>query len=244
MHQHGDPARPVDPRDHWEDFYGDGKRPWSGKPNAILVDETAGLQTAGRTALDLGCGSGADAIWLAQQGWSVTAVDIAEAALAVGREHAREAGLPDEAIAWRRVDLSNDFPVGTWDLVSAFYLHSQVELARADILRKAAAAVAPGGSLLVVGHWGMPDFRFDGDPPEFPSTDDVLADIGAAPTDPPPESPAATSGAASGPESAATSGAESSGWTTIHIGLAEVAMTDPEGNPCARTDNVVHLRRN
>ncbi|QKT09247.1 class I SAM-dependent methyltransferase [Gordonia sp. X0973] len=216
MHQHGNPARSVDPREHWEEFYGDGKRPWSGKPNAILVDEVGELDSADRSALDLGCGSGADAIWLARQGWAVTAVDIADAALEVGREHARDAGLPENAIDWRRVDLGTDFPVGSWDLVSAFYLHSQVALERSAILRRAAAAVRPGGALLVVGHWAMPAWRFDGDPPQFPSTDDVLADVGAATSDE---------------------------WSVLRSGLREVSMTDPDGNPTTRTDNVVHLRR-
>ncbi|GED99340.1 class I SAM-dependent methyltransferase [Gordonia crocea] len=214
MHQHDGPARPVDPREHWEEFYGDGKRPWTRRPNAILVEEVGALPGAGRTALDLGCGSGADAIWLAQQGYAVTAVDIADAALETGRAHAREAGVPDEAIDWRRVDLGADFPVGSWDLVTAFYLHSNVELARADILRKAAGAVAPGGTLLVVGHWGMPEWRFDGDPPSFPSVDDVLADLDLSP-----------------------------GWAVVTTGLREVAMTDPEGNPAARTDNLVRVTR-
>lgn len=216
MHSHGDPASSVRAREHWEEFY-EGKRPWSGKPNAILVDEIGGITADGKTALDLGCGSGADAIWLAQQGWWVTAVDIADAALASGRGHAADAGLADDAITWRRSDLGAEFPDGSWDLVSAFYLHSTVALERADILRTAAAAVNPGGTLIVVGHWAMPSWRFDGDPPAFPSTDDVLADIGANHAD--------------------------SGWTTVAIGLRDVAMTTPDGEPCTRTDNVVHLHR-
>ncbi|GAA3043848.1 class I SAM-dependent methyltransferase [Gordonia defluvii] len=216
-HQHGDPARPVDPREHWEGFYGAGKRPWTGKPNTILVDAIGDLAAPGRTALDLGCGSGADAIWLAEQGWTVTAVDIAEAALDIGRDHAREAGLTGGAIVWQQADLDTDFPTGTWDLVSACYLHSTVELARADILHKAAAAVAPGGALLIVGHWAMPAWRFDGDPPAFPSIDDVLADLGVD-----------------------SVGSE---WSIVRTDIVDVPMTAPDGNPSSRTDTLVHLRR-
>ncbi|MFT3900885.1 MAG: class I SAM-dependent methyltransferase [Gordonia sp. (in: high G+C Gram-positive bacteria)] len=218
MHQHGNPAQssddtPADARAFWEDFYGDGKRPWTGKPNAILVDEVSGIDADGAAALDLGCGSGADAIWLAQQGWRVTAVDIAEAALVTGREHARDADVPAAAIDWQRCDLSTDFPTGTWDLISACYLHSKVDLEREQILRRAAAAVAPGGHLIVIGHWAMPEWRFPDDPPRFPSTDDVLAML------------------------------DLDGWAIIAADTREVAMTDPDGNPAARTDNVVHLRR-
>ncbi|MFT4200996.1 class I SAM-dependent methyltransferase [Gordonia sp. (in: high G+C Gram-positive bacteria)] len=219
-HHHGDQPESIDPatnpREFWEEFYGGGKRPWSGKPNAILVDEASGVDASGRSALDLGCGSGADAIWLAQQGWAVTAVDIAGAALAVGREHAREAGVPDGAIDWRRCDLSTDFPAGSWDLISVSYLHSKVALERTQILRKAVAAVKPGGSLVVVGHWAMPDWRSPDDPPLFPSADEVLADLGVG---------------------------GSAEWTVVSTGEREVAMSDPDGNPSSRTDTVVHVRR-
>jgi SAM-dependent methyltransferase len=76
----------------WEAFYAEGRARWSGKPNGTLVEEVAGLRP-GR-ALDLGCGQGADAIWLAQQGWTVTAVDIAQTALDTAMRNADAAGVP------------------------------------------------------------------------------------------------------------------------------------------------------
>jgi SAM-dependent methyltransferase len=135
--------------DFWEAFYTDGRARWSGRPNASLVDEIAGRRPG--TALDLGCGQGGDAIWLASLGWAVTAVDVSGAALDTARAHAAQAGVGD-AIRWERHDLGLTFPDGRFDLVAAAYLHSPVELPRGAILRSAAAAVAPGGTLLVIGH--------------------------------------------------------------------------------------------
>ena len=135
----------TDPAEYWEDFYGRERR-WSGKPNASLQEEVAGLEAG--TALDLGCGEGGDAIWLATQGWKVTGTDISQTALDVAAGHAAEAGV---TVAWERHDLSISQPAGTFDLVTTSFLHSKVELPRARILRAAAEAVGPGGTLLVVG---------------------------------------------------------------------------------------------
>ena len=74
----------------WEEFYASGRSRWSGEANASLVEEVDGL--APGTALDLGCGQGGDAIWLAAQGWTVTATDISQTALDVAAGHAAEAG--------------------------------------------------------------------------------------------------------------------------------------------------------
>jgi len=137
----------------WEAFYREGRARWSGRPNASVVDETADL--APGTALDLGCGQGGDAIWLARRGWTVTGVDISAGALEVARRAAAAAGLAGR-IAWERRDLSTAMPEGAFDLVAATYLHSPVEMGRDAILRAAARRVAPGGTLLVVGHAPSP----------------------------------------------------------------------------------------
>ena len=123
-------------RAFWEDFYG-GERRWSGKPNAALVEEVADLEPG--TALDLGCGEGGDAIWLAAQGWTVTATDISQTALDIAARHAAEAGV---TVSWERHDLAETQPAGSFDLVTTSFLHSKVELPRAQILRAAAGAVA------------------------------------------------------------------------------------------------------
>ncbi len=137
----------------WDELYGKQERVWSGNPNAILVGKVTGL-TSG-TALDLGCGEGADAIWLAQQGWRVTAVDVSQTALRRAEGHAESAAV-SKNIDWQQHDLTFSFPDGSFDLVSAQFLHSPVDFPRERILRTAAGAVAPGGRLLVVGHAGVP----------------------------------------------------------------------------------------
>jgi SAM-dependent methyltransferase len=137
----------------WDARYGQSDQIWSGNPNTVLVREVTGLEP-GR-ALDLGCGEGADAIWLAQQGWRVTATDISGVALDRAARHAVAAGVADR-VDWQRHDLGASFPDGAFDLVSAQFLHSLGDMPREKILRTAASAVAPAGVLLVVGHAGPP----------------------------------------------------------------------------------------
>jgi len=133
----------------WETFYGGYERRWSGAANGSLVVEVEGL-APGR-ALDLGCGEGGDAIWLARRGWAVVGADISARALEIAEEHAVDAGVGG-TIAWERHDLSASLPEGPFDLVTSAFLHSPVELPRGPILRRAAALVAPGGTFLVIGH--------------------------------------------------------------------------------------------
>jgi SAM-dependent methyltransferase len=124
---------------------------WSGRPNAQLVREAADLPP-GR-ALDIGCGEGADAVWLAERGWRVTAVDFSTTALQRGAARAAAAG---EELAgridWRHADVSRWTPeAATFDLVSAQYMHLPAE-ERGPLFARLAAAVRTGGTLLVVGH--------------------------------------------------------------------------------------------
>lgn len=135
-------------RPAWEERYA-GERVWSGKVNVQLRAEAASL-APGR-ALDVGCGEGGDALWLAQNGWQVTASDFADAALARVAEHAAEAGLGDR-VETRRIDVRTFEPDGeTWDLVTSHFVHLP-DGGMVDVVRRLASAVAPGGTLLVVGH--------------------------------------------------------------------------------------------
>src|SRR4051794_25845689 len=120
-------------QEQWDDRYAESHRIWSGNPNVALVAEIAGLPP-GR-ALDLGCGEGADAVWLARQGWQVTAADISPVALVRAAEHAADAGV---TVDFQHHDLSQTFPDGTYDLVSAQFLHFWEDFDRDKILRRAA----------------------------------------------------------------------------------------------------------
>lgn len=137
--------------DFWDARYSQSEQIWSGNPNALLVTEATPLEPG--TALDLGSGEGGDAIWLAARGWHVTGTDISQVALDRAARHAADAGVADR-IAWEQHDLGVSFPKGTFDLVSAQFLHSWGDMPREQILRTAAAAVAPGGTLLIVSHAG------------------------------------------------------------------------------------------
>ena len=141
----------------WDGLY--AEETWSRRPNPAFVREVEG-SSSGR-ALELGCGEGADAIWLAQRGWHVAAVDVSAAALARAAEHAVAAGVADR-VDWQRRDLAESFPDGSYNLVAAQYLHSPADLPYGRILRCAAEAVAPGGLLLVIGHVTTP--HHDGEP--------------------------------------------------------------------------------
>lgn len=177
-----DPASASDPEEFWEARYrstrGENGRVWSGRVNEAVAREVAGL--APGTALELGCGEGGDALWLASRGWRVTAVDISATALAVGAAEATRAGLADR-IDWVQADLSTWQPPSQFALVTSAFLHSPVELPREVVLRRAATAVAPGGQLLVVGHGATPPgsaldhHQHDG--PPLPTSDEVLASL-------------------------------------------------------------------
>lgn len=145
-----DKTRSFD-QQYWEERYAGEALTWSGAPNAVLVAEASSL-TPGR-ALDIGSGEGADSLWLAQHGWRVTAVDFAETALEKARARAESAD-PDAAtrVDWQQHDVTQwSPPLRSFDLVSAQFMHLP-EPARSTLFRAIAAAVAPGGALLIVGH--------------------------------------------------------------------------------------------
>jgi SAM-dependent methyltransferase len=142
---------PVTPAEAWEFRYQEQSQRWSGRPNATLVDLVGGIPANGR-ALDLGSGEGADAIWLARQGWHVTGVDISPTAVARAHGAAIEAGIPTDQIRFEAHDLSAWEPDGPYDLVTASFFHSQEELARTEILRRVATHIASGGHLAIVSH--------------------------------------------------------------------------------------------
>lgn len=151
-HHHGDHDADVSEmftQATWDARYAESDRIWSGRPNPRLVEQVTGV--APGTALDVGAGEGADAVWLASQGWRVTATDISEVALRRTTAHAAEAGVADRVTTLHH-DVLGDAPLpGGFDLVSAQYLHPPTARFAAT-LGRLGAAVRPGGLLLVVGH--------------------------------------------------------------------------------------------
>lgn len=171
----------TDPAEFWEGNYrtkrGENGRVWSGRVNAAVEREAAGLEP-GR-ALEIGSGEGGDALWLAERGWTVTAVDISQTALAVGAAEAAARGVGDR-IRWVQADLLEWHPDAEYDLVTSAFLHAPFEFPREQILRRAASAVAPGGTLLVVGHGEPPGsghHRHAAGGPPLPTPDEVLASL-------------------------------------------------------------------
>lgn len=202
-------------QEFWEEFYQDRGQIWTGNPNELLVREVAGL-TPG-TALDLGCGEGGDAVWLAQQGWRVTAVDVSATALRRAGAHAEEAGVADR-IEFAEHDLAQTFPEGYFDLVSAQFFHSPVAQAdeRTKVLRRAAEAVASDGVLLIAGHAGWASFvEHPHVDVHFPTMDEVLDGLAIAPDE----------------------------WRVETADAVERELTGPDGQLGTRSDTILRLRR-
>jgi SAM-dependent methyltransferase len=203
----------------WENRYLERGQSWSGLPNAALEREAAALEPG--SALDVGCGEGGGADWLASAGWRVTAVDISATALAFGAARAAEAGLD---IRWVEADLASWRPDGAFDLASSHFLHSPVELPRDVILRRAAAAVAPGGTLLIVGHATPPQGAGHGHggghgdgsgEVSLPMPDEVLASLDL----------------------------EEGEWSVVTSALMKRLGIGPDGTTMTLADSVLRLRR-
>jgi SAM-dependent methyltransferase len=201
---------PSDAEQAWEDHYGERERVWSGRVN-IRLAEVADALTPGR-ALDLGCGEGADAVWLAEHGWHVTAVDISQTALDRAAAAAKARNI---AVDFQRHDLTESFPDGVFDLVSAQFLHSTVPMDRAKLLRRAADAVAPGGTLLIVDHAAAPPWASKIHHHEFPTVDEVVSSLNL----------------------------DVAQWDRLRAEAVERQTVGPDGVDAVLTDNLMVLRR-
>ncbi len=202
-----------DTEQFWERHYQARERIWSGRANPVLVAVVGGLPPG--SALDLGCGEGGDAVWLAERGWTVTAVDVSATALGRASARAAEAGVEDR-IDFQQHDLARSLPVGAFDLVSAQYLLSPIEFPRDRILHEVAGTVAPGGLLLIVDHASAPPWAGSQHPhPRFRTPEETLVAIDLNPED----------------------------WDTELLGSSERQATGPEGQSATLTDRVIALRR-
>jgi SAM-dependent methyltransferase len=154
MSEHPDPHEHPDlselfTQQAWDARYAESDRIWSGHPNPRLVEHVAGLPPG--DALDVGCGEGADAVWLATKGWRVTALDVSAVALERTAAHAREAGVADRVTPLHHDLMSGQRLPGEYQLVSMQFMHPPPEVFD-DLHRRVGAAVRPGGTLLVVAH--------------------------------------------------------------------------------------------
>jgi SAM-dependent methyltransferase len=201
---------------YWDDRYAGHRHVWSGRPNPYLLTE-AGKLAPGR-AIDVGCGEGADAIWLAGQGWEVTGADVSPVGLERAAGNANAAG-PEIAqrITWREVDLFADewTPLGSYELVTSQYLHLPPE-GRRQSMQRLAHAVAPGGDLLVAAHHPS-DLEIPGLRPHVPelfcTADELAGHLDAAE------------------------------WEILTAGAPQRTVTGPEGTPVTIRDAVLHARR-
>jgi SAM-dependent methyltransferase len=212
QHQH-EPERFT--QEFWDARYRTKESLWSGKPNAHLIAQAGDL--APGTALDAGAGEGADAIWLAGRGWRVTAVDISAVALERAAGHAKLAG--DEVagrITWHRENLLEwQPPERGYDLVAAHYLHLP-SAGRQSLFRRLAAAVAEGGTLLIVAHHPS-DLQTTVPRPQEPDLfftgDDIAAQL------------------------------DGQGWEIVTNVAAPRQVTDPDGRQATIHDTVFRARR-
>lgn len=136
-------------KDYWETHWSPGASGRDGHlpANPYVQTETAHLPAG--TALDAGCGAGAEARWLAERGWRVTAADISTTALATAQAHAASAGA-EARIEWVEADLARWEPERSWDLVLTSYAHA--DIGQLALYRRIASWVAAGGTLLIIGH--------------------------------------------------------------------------------------------
>jgi len=196
----------------WDGVY--ASRPTTdARPNVRLTESATGLPPG--EALDLGCGDGGDALWLARQGWQVTAVDISAVAVERLTVLAASHGLGGQVTAVRH-DLGEGFPRGGFDLICAHYLHTPSGLDRATVLRSAAHALRANGRLLIVDHGSAAPWSWDyGSDVRYPSPREVAEGIGLDPAT----------------------------WLVERADTPRRIATGPDGRTAEVTDHVLLIRR-
>lgn len=204
----------LDSAAFWEKRYASFDPDWGTKPNVVLEDLVTTFAPAPGAALDLGCGHGGDAIWLATRGWDVTAVDVSQTAFDRVAEGAWAVSAGDRVHPVRH-DLAKTFPSGLFDLVCATYFHTPIAIPRTEVLRRASQAVAPNGLLIVIEHASVAPWSWQaGQDVRFPTPAQVLAALQL-----------------------------DAGWTVERCDAPQRTATGPAGQAATVTENVIVLRR-
>lgn len=219
------PDPQVNPAEFWERRYAEASQVWSGRVNRVLAEVAKGWKP-GRS-LDLGCGEGGDVLWLAEHGWSAAGIDLSPTAVARGAAAASARGLDSARFiaadlgewAWRGTEV--DGSGEPFDLITASFMQSPVELPRELILRAALTRLAPGGRLVILSHAAPPPWAKD-HPGEFlsPACELALLALGLSPE-----------------------GREVDGWIVEVAEVRERTAAGPDGHEHHLEDTVVVVRR-
>jgi len=163
----------VSKADRWNERYAGKELIWSAGPNALFAEAAAQLHSG--AALDVACGEGRNALWLAEQGWQVTAMDFSSVAIDKARKIAGHRGLQ---VHWQLADITScSLPAEGFDLAAIIYLHTD-PASRQIRLPKVLDAVKPGGTFIYIGHDPQNISHGVGGPqdPRFlPSTGEITA---------------------------------------------------------------------
>lgn len=202
------------PLDFWQDRYTQSasRERERGRAGTLLQQKVAAL-APGRV-LELGCSTGDDSLWLAEQGWQVTGVDISPAAVETAQRLAAEAGLADRT-HFQALDLCEALPAGQFQLITGLYFQSPFpDFPRERILRELAQQLEIGGHLLLVTHGSRPPWTDHG-PETYPTPEEEYAALGI-----------------SGPA-----------WKVCEVSACERPAKTPAGEQVTLTDNVILLQR-
>lgn len=216
MHSDLDPGTTADTDSatFWEKHYARMDAAWGTKPNVMLKELVTAFAPTPGTALDLGCGHGGDAIWLAGRGWDVTAVDVSQTALDRVAEGAWAVSVAGRVHPVRH-DLASTFPSGDFDLVCATYFHTPLDFPRTEVLRRAARAVRPNGLLVIIEHASVAPWSWQaGQDVRFPTPEEVLASLRL-----------------------------DEGWRVERCDSPQRTAVHPQGQTATVTENVIVVRR-
>jgi len=202
-----------DPLIFWETRYAESLKRQRGKAGLLLQEQVSQLPP-GRV-LELGCSTGDDSLWLAEQGWQVTATDISPLALQTAQRLAQEAGLA-ERIHFVAGDLATAVPEGEFELVCALYFQSPFDFPRAAIVRRAAQQLVAGGHLLLVSHAAPPPWASQA------QSDTVFPELASEWSD---------------------LGLPASAWQLLQCRVLTRLGTGPQGQQAELEDNLILARR-